>query len=247
MIHNMYKDHSIAVIVPAYNEEVLIRPTLETIPDYVDVVYAIDDGSIDNTYTVMREIAEKDPRIVIIRHNPNQGVGSAIVSGYKRVVKDEINIAVVMAGDNQMDPQYIPSLLDPIVKGEVDYTKGNRLSLKEYQHGMSKWRLFGNTVLTYLTRISSGYWDLMDPQNGYTAISLYALNEINVDEIFTWYGYCNDMLVKLNVKNIKIKDISIPAKYGEEKSSIQYPSYIIRVSKLLFSNLIYRVKNTYFK
>jgi glycosyltransferase involved in cell wall biosynthesis len=238
----LYNNKKIAVVVPAFNEEVLIRPTLETIPAYVDVVYAIDDGSTDNTYTVMKEIASRDSRIHIIQHNPNEGVGAAIVTGYKKCVEDEIDVAVIMAGDNQMDPKYIPDLLKPIITGTADYTKGNRLVNNEYSKGMSKWRLFGNKILTFFTRLSSGYWDMSDPQNGYSAISFHALSSIRLDDIYPWYGYCNDLLAKLNVHGFVLVDVPIPARYGDEISKIKYGPYIVRVSGLLFRNFLWRQK-----
>ena len=242
----LYSYHKIAVVVPALNEEELIRPTLETMPDYIDIIYAIDDGSTDNTYNVMKELASHDSRIIIIKRTQNGGVGAAIVTGYKKCIEDVIDIAVVMAGDNQMDPQYIPHLLDPIINGESDYTKGNRLHNRDYQYGMSKWRLFGNSLLSYLTKLSSGYWKIMDPQNGYTAITRKALEKINLDDVFTYYGYCNDILTKLNVNGFRAIDVNIPARYGNEKSKIKYGPYIRRVSGLLFKNFFWRIKMKYF-
>jgi glycosyltransferase involved in cell wall biosynthesis len=241
----LYKDNKIAVVVPALNEEVLIRPTLETIPEFIDVVYAIDDGSTDNTLKVMKDIASVDSRIQIIEHSENSGVGAAIVSGYKRCVEDEMDISVVMAGDNQMSPEYIPNLLDPIVDGQVDYTKGNRLLTKDYREGMSGWRFFGNSILTMLTKLSSGYWSMMDPQNGFTAASREALMTIGLDEVFTYYGYCNDILTKLNVYGFGVKDVNIPARYGDEKSKIKYGPYILKVSRQLSRNFVWRLKMKY--
>jgi len=241
----LYKDNKIAVVVPAFNEELLIRPTLETIPDYIDVVYAIDDGSTDNTLKVMKEIASVDSRIQIIEHLSNGGVGAAIVSGYKQCIEDEVDISVVMAGDNQMDPAHILGLLNPIVDGQADYTKGNRLLNKEYREGMSGWRFFGNAILTFLTKLSSGYWSMMDPQNGYTAASRIALMNIGLDDVFTYYGYCNDILTKLNVYGFRVKDVAIPARYGDETSKIKYGPYIWKVSGLLSRNFFWRLKMKY--
>lgn len=241
----MYKDHKVAVVVPAYNEAVLIRPTLETVPDYVDVVYVVEDGSVDDTLSVVEEVASRDSRVVVVRHEENRGVGAAVVSGYKRCIEDEVDLAVVMAGDNQMDPQYIPRLLDPIVEGLADYTKGNRLVGKEYREGMSRWRFLGNSILTFLTKLSSGYWKIMDPQNGFTAASREALEAIGLDDVFTYYGYCNDILVRLNVYGFRVRDVSIPARYGGEKSKIRYLPYIFRVSWLLLRNFFWRLKFKY--
>jgi len=241
----MYKGYNVGVVVPAYNEEDLIGVTLSGIPEYIDHVYVVNDGSLDDTLAVIRDQQGRDPRIVIINHEENKGVGAAIVSGYKRAVEDEVKITVVMGGDNQMDSKYIPDLIDPIVSGQADYTKGNRLMSKEFRKGMSRYRTLGNMILTFLTKIASGYWNIIDPQNGYTAISLKALETINLDSVFTYYGYCNDLLVKLNVYGFKVLDVQMPAKYGDEKSKIKYGEYILKVSKMLLDNFFWRLKMKY--
>lgn len=166
----MYRGRKIGVVVPAYNEEMLIGETLSGIPEYVDKIYVVDDGSTDRTAEIVEEFAKKDNRIILIRHEKNRGVGAAIVSGYKKALEDGMDIVAVMAGDNQMDPAFLPDLLDPIVEGKADYAKGNRLLSPEYRRGMSKWRFFGNSILTLLTKIASGYWQMMDPQNGYLSL-----------------------------------------------------------------------------
>ena len=241
----MYREHKIGVVVPAYNEEMLIGETLNNIPAYVDKIYVVDDGSTDKTVEVVREFAENDGRIILIRHEENKGVGAAIVSGYKKALEDGMDIVAVMAGDNQMDPAFLPSLLDPIIEGKADYAKGNRLLSPEYRRGMSKWRFFGNSILTFLTKMASGYWQLMDPQNGYTAISGQALERINLDLIYPWYGYCNDLLVKLNVYGFRVVDVPHPARYGKEKSKIRYSKYIPKVSWLLLKDFFWRLKMKY--
>jgi len=241
----MYKSQKIAVVVPAYNEEELIGEALSSIPEYVDKVYAVDDCSLDRTYEIMQKIAEENPKVVCIKHKENGGVGAAIVAGYKKALQDRMDIAVVMAGDNQMDPAYLPDLLDPIVEGRADYTKGNRLFSPEYRKAMSRWRLFGNTLLTLLTKIASGYWHVSDPQNGYTAISRQTLERIDPDTIYTYYGYPNDMLVKLNVYGFRVIDVPHPARYGKEKSKIKYSRYIFKVSWLLLKDFFWRLKMKY--
>jgi len=241
----LYKDRRIGVVVPAFNEELLIRATLESVPDFVDVVYAVDDASKDETLSIMEEVAEGDPRIVVIRHEENRGVGAAIVSGYLQCLVDGVDVAVVMAGDNQMDPEMVPRLLDPVVEGVCDYAKGNRLIGRGYREGMSCWRFLGNSLLTFLTKLSSGYWKIMDPQNGFTAIGRGALEAVEWGDVFTYYGYCNDILAKLNVYGFRVRDVSIPARYGDEKSKIRYGSYILRVSGLLLRNFFWRLKEKY--
>lgn len=241
----MYRGNKIAVVVPAYNEEELIQETMSGIPDYVDRIYVINDGSTDRTEEIIRNFASTDSRFVLISHCPNKGVGAAITSGYKRAIEDGMDIAAVMAGDNQMDPAYLPALLDPIVEGRADYTKGNRLINEAYRKGMPAWRSFGNSILTFLTKIASGYWQMMDPQNGYTAISVKALAELPLDSIYQGYGYCNNLLVWLNIHNMTVRDVAIPARYGREKSKIRYSTYIPRVSRLLLSNFLFRLKTKY--
>lgn len=240
-----YRDHTIAVIVPAYNEQLLIGETLESIPSFVSKIYVVDDCSKDDTWNIIQEHAKNDSRIVPIHHEENQGVGAAIVTGYKKAMEDGIDIAAVMAGDNQMDPAFLPALLDPIVDGKCDYTMGNRLISPEYRKGMSKWRFFGNSILTFLTKMASGYWQMMDPQNGYTAISGRALERIGLDGIYPRYGYCNDLLVKLNVWGFRVVNVPHPARYGRETSGIKYSTYIFRVSRLLLKDFLWRLKMKY--
>jgi glycosyltransferase involved in cell wall biosynthesis len=241
----MYKHKTIAVVVPAYKEEELIGETLSSIPEYIDRIYAVDDGSPDETFNIMQKMAEKDPRIVPVKVINNGGVGATIVTGYRKSLEDEMDIVVVMAGDNQMDPNYLPDILAPVVEGRADYSKGNRLLNSEYRKGMSQWRLFGNTILTFLNKIASGYWQLSDPQNGYTAISRRALEKIDLDSIYPWYGYPNDMLIKLNAYGFRVIDVPHPARYGNEKSKIKYGKYILKVSWLLLRGFFWRLKMKY--
>ena len=241
----MYRDQTVGVVVPAYNEELLIGDTLSSIPAFIDRIYAVDDSSTDRTRQIIEDLSRKDPRIVPIRHPINAGVGAAIVSGYRQSLKDNNQVTVVMAGDNQMDPELLPSIIDPIIGNCADYTKGNRLLSPEYRKGMSRWRFVGNSILTILTKFSSGYWKLMDPQNGYTAISKRALERIDLNRIYPRYGYCNDLLVKLNIFGFRVMDVEMPARYGREKSKIRYGKYIGKVSWLLFKDFFYRLRTKY--
>ena len=240
----MYRGRSIGVVVPAYNEELLINKVIQTMPDYVDRIYVIDDCSTDRTFDVASDYL-RDSRLKLIHHQNNKGVGAAIATGYRQALKDDINIVAVMAGDYQMDPLQLPRLLDPIVEGTADYCKGDRLSISELTKGMSRWRRSGNVILTRLTRISSGYWTLQDPQNGYTTINKETLTHLDLTKIYPRYGYCNDLLAKLNVLGAKLKDVQIPARYGEEKSKIKYGNYIRKVSLLLLRNFFWRITRKY--
>jgi glycosyltransferase involved in cell wall biosynthesis len=240
----MYQGRSIGVVVPAYNEELHIAKVIETMPTYVDRIYIIDDCSTDRTFTVAGQFS-KDSRLKLTRHLNNKGVGAAIITGYRLALEDEMVIVAVMAGDNQMDPVQLSHLLDPIVDGAADYSKGDRLSRSELKKGMSRWRLFGNIILTWLTHISSGYWKVQDPQNGYTAISCNVLRKLDLNKVYPGYGYCNDLLAKLNVLGVKVKDVQIPARYGDEKSKIKYGNYIRKVSVLLLKNFFWRIIQKY--
>lgn len=240
----MYRGKSIGIVVPAYNEELLIAKVIQTIPDYVDRIYVVDDCSTDQTYGVAERYL-RDSRLKLTRHINNKGVGAAIITGYKQALNDNLDIAAVMAGDHQMDPLQLLKLLDPLVEGAADYCKGDRLSRFDLTKGMSRWRKAGNTILTRLTRISSGYWTLQDPQNGYTAINRETLIQLDLNKVYPRYGYCNDLLAKLNVLGAKVRDVPIPARYGEEKSKIKYGSYIRKVSLLLLRNFFWRITHKY--
>lgn len=235
----MYRGKTIGVVVPAYNEELLIGRVIETMPDYVVKIYVVDDCSTDNTVKIVQSYS--DERLLLLRQFTNRGVGAAIVTGYRQSLVDKLDLIAVMAGDNQMDPLELPKLLDPVIDGSTDYCKGDRLSASHLKSGMSTWRQLGNLILTRLTRISSGYWQLQDPQNGYTVISRGALLQLDLDNIYPRYGYCNDILVKLNVLGLRVMDVPIPARYGPEKSKIKYGNYIRKVSILLLRNFIWRI------
>ena len=150
-----------------------------------------------------------------------------------------------MAGDNQMDPEQLPRLIMPIMDGKADYTKGNRLISKDFRSGMSVWRSAGNAMLTLITKIGCGYWHIVDPQNGYTAISRNALEVMDLDAIFPYYGYCNDMLIKLNTFQMRVMDVVMPARYGMEKSKIKYSKYIMKVAPMIFRGFLWRLKTKY--
>jgi glycosyltransferase involved in cell wall biosynthesis len=240
-----YRDKLIGVVVPAYNVELLVGDTLAGVPEFVARIYVVNDHSTDRTQQVIDYYAQHDTSIVPIQHEVNRGVGTSIVTGYKKALEEGMDIVAVMAGDFQMDPAFLPELLDPIVDRKCDYTMGNRIANPRYRAGMSTWRFIGNSILTMLTKIASGYWQMMDPQNGYTAISSRALNQINLETVYPRYGYCNDILVKLNVESFRIMNIPHPSRYGLEKSGIKYSTYIVNVSFLLLRDFLWRLKKKY--
>ena len=238
----MFQGKKIGVTVPAYNEEALIAATIGNMPAYVDRIYVIDDGSTDSTWQIVSRMCLTDNRLVLINHPDNRGVGAAVVTGYKRCLEDGMHVAVVMAGDNQMDPAELPRLLAPIMSGEAGYSKGNRMSSSGHMMGMPMWRRFGNRLLRWLTGISSGNCKIMDPQNGYTAASAEALRSIDLGSVYPNYGYCNDLLVKFTVAKVRIAEVPMPARYLGEKSKIKYREYIPKVTCLLLRSFIWRMK-----
>ena len=242
----MYRGKTVAVVVPAYNEEKLIGKVLKTIPTFVDHLVVVDDASRDHTGEVVKECQKEDSRIIYLRLKGNQGVGGAIVAGYKWARDHEIETSVVMAGDAQMDPVDLPSLLDPIVQGEVDYSKGNRLFTGKAWRIIPKTRYIGNAILTFLTKIASGYWHVADSQSGYTAIALKVLKTLDLDSIYKRYGMPNDILVKLNVYQFRVRDIPINPIYGVgERSYMKIYRVIFTLSFLLLKLFFWRLKEKY--
>jgi glycosyltransferase involved in cell wall biosynthesis len=243
----MYKDKTVAVVVPAYNEEKLIGKVIETTPDYVDYLVIVDDLSKDKTVEVVKGYAENnDNRIVLICLEKNIGVGGAIAEGYKWCRDHQIDATAVMAGDAQMDPSDLPALLDPVVSGEVDYTKGNRLFTGEAWHKIPKTRYMGNAALSLLTKIASGYWHVADSQTGFTVANHKVLSTIDLDRIYKRYGMPNDMLVKLNIYNFRVRDVEIQPVYGiGEKSGIKPLLVIPRFSWLLTRLFFHRMFQKY--
>ncbi len=237
----MYRDKKIGIVVPAYNEEPHIAAVLEGMPDFVDRVYVVDDASTDRTADIVRGFAVRDVRVSPLSHPVNRGVGGAIVTGYRRCLADDIDIAAVMAGDNQMDPNELTRLLDPIVDAKADYTKGDRTSRREHLVGMSLWRRSGNWLLKWLTRIAVGNLRLMDPQNGYTAASRDLLAVLPLDRLYPRYGYCNQLLLWVSVLRRQVVEVPMPARYLGEKSKIRYGVYIPKVSWLLLRLFVRRV------
>jgi len=242
----MYRNKTIAVVVPAYNEALLIGDVLRTIPAFVDAVLVVDDASRDDTPALVRGAMTHDPRIALIVHGANRGVGAAIVTGYKECLARGLEIAAVMAGDNQMDPADLPGLLDPIVDGRADYTKGNRLITGEAWKVMPRSRFLGSAMLSLLTKIASGYWQIADFQCGYAAVSLAALKVLQLGRLYTRYGYPNHLAVMLNIFNLRVKDVPVRPIYNiGEKSGIRLWKVVPRIGWLLFKSLFWRLKEKY--
>lgn len=208
---------SIAVVVPAYREERLIGLTLAGIPPWVDTIHVVDDASPDRTVEMARAVA--DPRVRLLRHAKNQGVGAAIVTGYRSALAAHADVIVVMAGDNQMDPDDLAAVVTPIAQDEADYVKGNRFVHRERAR-MPRLRRLGGGALALLTRLSTGL-DVTDTQCGYTAISGRAASVLPLDDLWTRYGYPNDLLGMLAARGFTVVEVTVRPVYADEQSGIR--------------------------
>jgi glycosyltransferase involved in cell wall biosynthesis len=208
----MFRALRVAVVIPAYNEQRAIARTVDTVPGFIDHVLVVDDASTDDTAAVATALCTV--RIELLRHSANRGVGSAIATGYRRVLALGADVAVVMAGDGQMDPDDLPALLRPIADGTADYVKGNRFLHPSIWTTMPATRIVGNVLLSAATRVTSGYHHVFDSQCGYTAIRRATLARIELDELFPRYGYPNDLLSRLAVSNARVVDVPVRPIYG---------------------------------
>lgn len=292
----MLNGRTVAVVVPAYNEETQIGMVIETMPDFVDRIVIVNDKSSDKTaQEVMRRVASAMPstvsidwangptertryneaeivlqqmlkseeafytpseivnesdtksRIVLINHLENGGVGASIATGYKWCRDHKIDCTAVMAGDGQMDPAELASLCAPVVESGIDYVKGNRLIHKSARLVIPRVRFFGNSVLSMMTKIASGYWHVSDTQTGYTAVSLRALSSIKLYDIYPRYGMPNDMLVKLNIAYCSLREVEIKPVYRVgEVSKMKIKKVMPKISALLVKCFFQRLYTKYF-
>lgn len=242
----MFEFQTVCVVVPCYNEETQIEKVINTMPDYVDAIVVIDDKSPDNTVEKVRQLMVLDKRVELIIHEKNQGVGGAIASGYIWARDNDMDLTVVMAGDGQMNPDDLPSLLEPVAEGRADYSKGNRLFTGQAFSKIPTIRYLGNGILSLLTKIASGYWNVADSQSGYTVINKKALNAIDWDLMYKRYGQPNDVLVRLNVENFRVTDIPVEPVYNVgERSGIRIQKVIFTIGWLLVKLFLWRMKEKY--
>ncbi|MDQ3865838.1 MAG: glycosyltransferase family 2 protein [Actinomycetota bacterium] len=239
----MLDGKTVAVVVPAYNEEALVGSTLTRVPPFVDRILVVDDGSADDTAA---RAEASDPRVDVVRHDRNEGVGAAIVSGYLRAISEEIDVTCVMAADGQMDPDDLATLARAVAAGECDYAKANRLFTGQAWEIIPRSRYVGNAILSFLTKIASGYWHVADSQSGYTAVNLETLRLLDLGRVYRRYGFPNDMLVHLNVFNRRVRDYPSRPIYGVgERSGIKLRHVIPVISWLLVKGFFWRLREKY--
>jgi len=236
----VYEGKKISIIIPAYNEERLIIPTLMGIPDYVDKVFVIDDGSKDLTPNLVQTY--DDPKVNLIKLAKNKGVGNAIKVGYMTSLQHNIDIVAVVGADHQFDLEQLPSLLEPIVKDEADYTKGNRF-LVDAKEVMPNRRYLGNIFLSILTRMASGVHTIFDTQDGFTAISKKVIETVDWNLFWDGYGYVSDFIIKIAAYGFRIKDVPRRSIYleGEKQSKIVISKYIKRNLSMILKGWSWRI------
>ncbi len=240
----MLDGQRVAVVVPAHDEEKLIAETIRSIPDFVDRILVVDDASRDGTVAAARAVG--DPRVELLEHERNLGVGAAILTGYRRALEERIDVTAVMAADAQMDPADLETLVAPVARFEVDYAKANRLFTGQAWDVIPRYRYLGNAFLSLMTKIASGYWHVADSQSGYTAISLEMLELLDLGRIYPRYGFPNDMLVHLNVWNARVRDYPSRPIYGVgERSGIRLRKVVPSISWLLVKGFFWRMREKY--
>lgn len=235
----MFHGLKVAVVVPAFNEEAHVATVVRGCPDFVDHVIVVDDHSNDGTSAAVAALG--DPRVTLIRHDANRGVGGALVSGYQRALSLEASLVAVMAGDDQMDPAYLSRLLGPICSQVADFTKGNRFySCTSLRH-MPTLRVLGTLFLTWTTRLATGLWGLHDSQNGYVAVAGHTLKRIDLSALDRGYAVENAMLIELARLRVRVQDIPIPARYGAEVSRLHIWRDGVMILTLLLRSFLARL------
>ena len=235
----------VAVVIPSYRVKQHVLGVIEQIPGSVSRIYVVDDACPDASGEWV-ETQCRDPRVSVLRKTINQGVGGAVMTGYQRAVADGMDVIVKMDGDGLMDPAALPQLIGPILRGEADYTKGNRFYDLTQIGRMPATRILGNAVLSFMTKISSGYWDVFDPTNGYTAIHARVAQKLPLGKISKRYFFETDMLFRLNIIRAVVADVPMEARYGAETSNLKISSVVFDFSFKHLRNTFKRTFYNYF-
>lgn len=235
----------IAVVIPAYKVSKHILSVISGLNAGVELIYVIDDACPENSgELVAKSVA--DARVKVITHEKNQGVGGAMVTGYKAALDDEATIIIKVDGDGQMDPKDIPTLVRPILEGRADYAKGNRFDSFEDLQQMPKLRILGNAALSLMSKVSTGYWNITDPTNGFTAIHATVLKRIDLDKLQKRFFFESDLLFRLSLLRAVVKDVALPARYGDEVSNLRIWKVIREFPARHFVNHLKRIFYLYY-
>ena len=232
----------IAVTIPSYKVRAQVLDVIARIPLQVQRIYVVDDKCPQDSGRLVQEQCH-DPRVRVLFHEQNQGVGGAVSTGYRAALEEGMDIVVKVDGDGQMDPALIPHFTRPIERGRADYTKGNRFYRPESLKGMPPIRLFGNAALSFINKLSTGYWSIMDPTNGYTAIHTSVLREMPLHKLEKRYFFETDMLYHLNTMRAVVHDVPMDAVYADEESSLKVskvlPEFIVKHVNRFFKRYVY--------
>lgn len=241
-----FSKFNLAVVIPAYRTEKEILAVLQGIPAFIRHIIVVDDASPDSSADLVTAAAKKNRRILLVRHAKNQGVGGAMVTGFKKALELGAEIVIKLDGDGQMDPQYIPALITPLITGEADYAKGNRFRDFDALRQMPIVRRIGNLGLSFLTKAATGYWNIFDPTNGYFAIRAEMLAQLSLDRIDKGYYFETSMLSRLYLRDAFVQDVTIPARYRNEVSSLSIRRVLFEFPYKLTRTLIKRIILKYF-
>lgn len=237
---------SVVIIIPAYRVERHIRNVITSVPKWVKNIIVVDDASPDQTGKIVKDLQSQDNRIIYIRHEKNQGVGGAMITGFKKALEINADIMVKVDGDDQMDLSFLPNLVCPLENGEADYAKGNRFIHYSSLRKMPLIRRLGNLVLSFLVKAASGYWNIFDPTNGFIGIRKEVLAILPLEKIDKGFFFETSMLANLYLINAKVVDIPMPARYGEESSNLKVSRVLIEFPFKLLRVLIRRLLLRYF-
>jgi glycosyltransferase involved in cell wall biosynthesis len=237
---------NVSVVIPAYRAEPYIRKVIAGIPEFISSIIVVDDCSPDRTSEIVTELMRIDPRLVLIQHERNLGVGGAMLTGYRAACEKGADVIVKMDSDDQMDPKYIRTLVTPILSGKADYAKANRFLITSGVQQMPVLRRLGNLGLSFMTKMASGYWNIFDPTNGYTAIRSAVVPLLNTKRLSRRYFFESSLLIELGLLRAVVKDVSIPARYGNEKSSLSELKCFFEFPLKLLLGWFYRVIYMYF-
>jgi len=241
-----FRKFNLVVVIPAYRAADTIEVVIGESPEYVRHIIVVDDASPDNTSEVVRDLANRDKRIVLIRHARNQGVGGAMRTGFKKALELGAQVVVKLDGDHQMDPAHIPALVTPLLEGKADYAKGNRFRDFGSLRHMPLIRRIGNLGLSFLTKAATGYWNCFDPTNGYFAIRAEMLAKLPLERIDRGYFFETSMLANLYLLDAFILDVPIPARYRGERSSLSIWGVLAQFPVKLMATLFRRLLLRYF-
>lgn len=236
----------IAVVIPSFQAAQSILRVISGLPRFVSRIVVVDDCSTDETAALVSQYAADDPRLVLVRHTVNLGVGGAVLTGYRRATELGADILVKMDADDQMDPAYLLPLVAPILTGEADYTKGNRFLHTRELRAMPVARRIGNLGLSFMTKVASGHWPIFDPTNGYTAIHAAIVPLVNRSAIDQRYFFESSMLLELGLLRAVVRDVSIPARYQGETSHLSKRRAFLEFPRRLFRGFCHRLWLQYF-